>query len=83
MPKMRIFTPNLKIWHLRLHPLKKLERERKMKIVIADHNVFWSLIALLPIFGLPADLTTGCIYERLSMLQVIEAVVIIYREATE
>ena len=75
---MKIFTPNLKIWHLRLHPLKKLETERKMKFVSADHNVFLSLIALLPIFGLLADLTTGCVRETLILLQVTEAVVVIY-----
>ena len=66
-----------------MHPSKKSERDRKMQFVSTDDNEFWSPIALLPIFGLPADLTTGCVYEKLTMLQVIEAVVVIYREATE
>jgi len=80
---MKFIMPNLKIRHLRLHPSKKTERDRIMQFVSTDDNGLWSPIALIPIFGLPADLTTGCIYEKLAMLQVIEAVVVIYREATE
>ena len=68
---------------MRLHPSKKIKIDGKMHYISIDDNGFWSLIALLPIFGSPADVTTGCVYEKLSMLQVTEAVVVIYREATE
>jgi hypothetical protein len=61
-----------------VNPSKKPVKVSKMPFVRADYYVFCSTIGLIPISGLSANLTTGNVNETLILLQVTEAVVVIY-----
>jgi hypothetical protein len=61
-----------------MHPSKKVVKVSKRAFVRVNYYVFCATIGLIPILGLSTNLTTGSVRETLIMLQVTEAVAVIY-----